>query len=179
MITHAAIGGSKDFPTYRSMGDHSESIQLDFDPGHITYEMLLDIFWQNHEPTRRAWSRQYMSAIFYHNEQQHKQALESKAREEKKINRKIHTQIYPFNRFYLAEEYHQKYQLRRYADLMREFKAIYPRDIDFVNSTAAARVNGYIGGNGTKQALEANMQDLGLSHGSQQQLLKIAGRWKN
>jgi hypothetical protein len=161
------------------MGDHSESVQLDFDPGQITYEMLLNIFWRNHEPTRRAWSRQYMSAIFYHDEQQYRLALESKAREEKKRNRKIHTRILPLKQFYLAEEYHQKYQLRQHPDLMREFKAIYPRDIDFINSTAAARVNGYIGGNGSIKELKDNIQDLGLSSGSQQRLLDYANRFNN
>ena len=60
-----------------------------------------------------------------------------------------------------------------------EFKAIYPHDIDFINSTAAARVNGYIGGNGSIKVLKGNIRDLGLSSGSQQRLLDFANRFKN
>ena len=161
------------------MGDHSEAVQIDYDPAQISYETLLDIFWQNHDPTKRAWGRQYMSAIFYHDARQHKLALESKAREEKRRNKKIQTKILPFDRFFLAEDYHQKYQLRRHVHLMREFNAMYPREVDFINSTAAARVNGYIGGNGTMKGLKANLQDLGLSAGSRQTLMTIANRWKN
>ena len=70
-------GGETLYPTYRSMGDHSESIQIDYDPARISYEELLEIFWKNHNPTQRAWRRQYMSAIFYHNANQHQLALET------------------------------------------------------------------------------------------------------
>ena len=120
-----------------------------------------------------------MSAIFYHNEEQRKLALETKAMEEERGNKKIQTEILPFSKFYLAEDYHQKWELRRQTDLMREFKAMYPRDIDFVNSTAAARVNGYIGGNGTLKEVQAVIEGLGLSPASREQLLAVANRWKN
>jgi hypothetical protein len=56
--------------------------------------------------------------------------------------KKIQTEILPFGKFYLAEDYHQKYQLRQRRQLMAEFKAMYSRNIDFVNSTAAARAKG-------------------------------------
>ena len=108
-----------------------------------------------------------MSAIFYHNDEQRKLALENQAFEEKQRNRKIQTEILPFSEFYLAEDYHQKYYLRGQTDLMREFKAMYPRDIDFVDSTAAARVNGYLGGNGTSEKIKATIESLGLSTGGQ------------
>lgn len=73
-----------------------------------------------------------MSAIFYHNDEQRKLALETRNFEEKQRNKKIQTAILPFAKFYLPEDYHQKYQLRGHKDLMREFKAMYPRDIDFI-----------------------------------------------
>jgi peptide-methionine (S)-S-oxide reductase len=56
---------------------------------------------------------------------------------------------------------------------------MYPRDIDVVNSTAAARVNGYIGGHGTLEEVQAVIENLGLSPASQQRLLALAKRWKN
>jgi len=112
-----------------------------------------------------------MSAIFYHNDEQRTLALETKALEEKQKNQKIRTEIVPFSQFYLAEDYHQKYELRGHSDLMREFKAMYPRDIDFINSTAAARANGYIGGHGTPEEVKATVKKLGLSNAAQQRLL--------
>jgi peptide-methionine (S)-S-oxide reductase len=161
------------------LGDHSETIQIDYDPARISYGKLLSIFWQSHDPTSRAWSRQYLSAIFYHNDEQRKLALETKAFEEKQRNKKIQTEIVPFDTFYLAEDYHQKYELRGHSDLMREFKAMYPRDLDFINSTAAARVNGYLGGYGSAEERKATIENLGLSTGAQERLLANSNKWKN
>ena len=50
-------GGEMLYPTYRSMGDHSESIQIDYDPARISYMELVEIFWKTHNPTQRAWRR--------------------------------------------------------------------------------------------------------------------------
>jgi len=120
-----------------------------------------------------------MSAIFYHDESQQKLALETKAFEERRRSKKIQTEIVPFDRFYLAEDYHQKYQLRQRRQLMTEFKTLYPRNIDFVNSTAAARVNGYVGGHGKPEEIMANIERLGLSGAGQKRLLEISNNWKN
>ena len=172
-------GGQKKDPTYRSIGDHSETIQIDYDPTRLSYKDLLFVFWQSHDPTHKSWSRQYMSAIFYQNDEQRKLALETKAFEENQRNRKIYTEIVPYGKFYLAEDYHQKYELRRHGDLMKELKAMYPRDIDFVNSTAAARINGYIGGHGKPEDFEAAIENLGLSAAGRERLLAISKRRKN
>ena len=120
-----------------------------------------------------------MSAIFYHNETQRELALETRALEEKKRNKKIQTEILPLSNFYLAEDYHQKYQLRGQRDLMREFKAMYPREVDFVNSTAAARVNGYLVGYGSSEEIKATVEKLGLSNAGREQVAAIARRLKN
>ena len=172
-------GGRQKDATYRSIGDHSETIQIDFDPARMSYKQLLAVFWHNHNPTQRAWSQQYKSAIFYHNDEQRRLALETQAFEEKQRNQKIQTELLPFSNFYLAEDYHQKYGLRGQRELMSEFKAIYPKDIDFVNSTAAARVNGYISGHGTPEEINATIATLGLSAAGQERLLGIAKRRKN
>lgn len=172
-------GGQKKNPTYRSIGDHSETIQIDFDPTQVSYKKLLAVFWHNHNPTQRAWSQQYKSAIFYHNDKQRKLALETQAFEENQRNQKIQTEILPFSNFYLAEDYHQKYGLRGNRELMIEFKAMYPKDIDFVNSTAAARVNGYISGHGTPGQIDATVASLGLSPAGRERLLAIFKRWRN
>lgn len=96
-------GGTKANPTYHALGDHTETIDMDYDPNEISYSELLDIFWNNHDPTTNC-KRQYMSAIFYHDEEQRLLAEETKAVMTKKKNRPIQTQILPAKEFYEAEE---------------------------------------------------------------------------
>ncbi len=167
-------GGILENPTYHNLGDHSETIQIDYDPNQITYKELLNVFWKSHTPTYKAWSRQYMPAIFYHNEEQKQFALEIKAHEETRLNKKIYTEILSHTKFYLAEDYHQKYTLQNRKEFMREFKMIYPTAEDFVNSTAAARINGYLAGDGSYETLQAEVESLGLSGATKQKLLNIA-----
>ena len=155
-------GGTTKNPTYRNIGDHSETTQIDFDPTQISYKQILEKFWTTHNPCRAAYSTQYRSAIFYHNDEQKKIALET-LKEQEGARGKIHTAIAPATEFYLAEDYHQKYALRNSAELIEEFERIYPDLNSFVNSTAAARVNGYIHGEGTLAAFEAEAASLGLS----------------
>jgi methionine-S-sulfoxide reductase len=156
-------GGLMSAPTYNNMGDHTEAVQVDYDPERITYDQLLDIFWESHRPTKRSWSRQYMKAIFYHNEQQRQLALASKAAVEKKIDQTVKTEVAPLRFFTLAEDYHQKYILKRHHSLNNEMKRIYPQHRDFVNSTAVARLNGYAGGYGSRDQLFREIESLGLS----------------
>ncbi len=89
-------------PTYYNLGDHTETVDIDYDPQATSYEELLKMFWKNHDPTRKC-SRQYMSAIFYHDEHQRKLAEESKRTEEKKRSSTIRTEILPMEKFYEAE----------------------------------------------------------------------------
>lgn len=118
-------------------------------------------------------SRQYMSAVYFHSEDQKRLALETKTREAAKRKIKIHTEIVPASEFYMAEAYHQKYLLRQRPVLMKEFNAIYPATEDFVNSTAAARINGYLGGYGTLIDLKAELNNLGLPPVTSKKLLEI------
>ena len=120
-----------------------------------------------------SWSRQYMSAVYFHSEEQKKLALETKNPEVPKRKGKIYTEIVPASEFYLAEAYHQKYLLRQRPALMKEFNAIYPAIEDFVNSTAAARINGYLGGYGTFSTLKAELNNLGLPPATSNKLLEI------
>jgi hypothetical protein len=103
-------------------------------------------------------------------------ARASKAREESDRDQTIYTEIVPFTEFWLAEDYHQKYRLQQSKNLKEAFTAIYADPGDFVNSTAAARVNGYLGGNGTLGQFEAEIDRLGLSPEARQYLAEIARR---
>lgn len=169
-------GGQKANPTYYSLGDHTETLQIDYDPNLISYGNLLDVFWDNHNPTRGAWSRQYMAAVFVETARQRELAEQSKAQLAARLNRQIVTEIIPAATFYWAEDYHQKYLLRQTPTLMREFQAIYPHLEDFVNSTAAARVNGYLGGYGTRETFQAELPTLGLTPAGESHLQKVARR---
>ena len=144
------------------MGNHAETIQVDYDPAQISYTELLDIFWQNHDPTISFGSNQYRSLLFYHDEEQRKLAEESKAALEATLSKEIITEILPYQNFTWAEDYHQKYQLRN-TPLEAEYLQIYPNPTDFVNSSATARVNGYLAGYGTSEMLAEEIDRLGLS----------------
>jgi peptide-methionine (S)-S-oxide reductase len=146
---------------------------MDFDPEKIPYERLLDIFWASHDPTSKSWSRQYKAVIFYHDEEQKNMAAATRDRLAAKLGTKINTEILPYEAFYLAEPYHQKYRLRSARDMMAEFSAMYPLEDDFVNSTAAARVNGYLGGYGSPELVKSEIGELGLSPGASKKLLDI------
>ncbi len=169
-------GGKKNNPTYRDLGDHIETVQIDYDPQKISYEELLDVFWNNHNPASPGWSRQYMNAIFYHNERQKKMAEESRNRAAARFGGKIHTEILPYIGFYRAEHYHQKYRLRNERDFLKEFSLIYPHYQELVDSTAAARVNGYLSGYGTLEDLQAEVDSFGLSPAARKKLLDIVRR---
>ena len=117
-----------------------------------------------------------MSIIFYHTEEQKRLAMETKEQEEARRGHSIQTSIIAFSDFYLAENYHQKYYLQQDNALMKEFNIIYPAAKDFINSTAAARVNGYAGGYGTLDNLQKELDSLGLSAAGSSRLLEIASR---
>jgi peptide-methionine (S)-S-oxide reductase len=168
-------GGATANPTYHSLGDHSETIQIDFDPSQISYERLLEVFWEEHDPTSRSWSRQYQAVVFSHDEEQKRQAIASRERVAKKLGKTIHTEVIAFTRFYVAEDYHQKYYLRQHRQILRQFQQYYPQAADLMNSTAAARVNGYIGGYGTTASLKADIDRLGLSEAARDELLERVG----
>lgn len=146
---------------------------MDFDPKTIGYDQLLNHFWQGHNPTSPAWSTQYMSAVFYHDPVQEAMARESLSREEKRRGKKIHTKILPAGTFYLAETYHQKYYLKGDPLFIKEIKRMYPRDESITDSTVAARLNGYLGGNGTPALLEKESAGYGLSSQAEEKLRLI------
>jgi methionine-S-sulfoxide reductase len=171
-------GGTKKNPTYHDLDGHSEAVQMDYDPAVISYEKLLAVFWDSHDPIAPAWSTQYKAAVFFHTDEQKRLAEESKRREETRVKGRIVTEILPAGEFTWAEDYHQKYLLRSEHDLLRELSAIYPKEEDFVNSTAAARINGYLDGYGTLAELQEDLPGLGLSFEATKRLTTIVSKRK-
>ena len=84
-------------------GDHTETVEIHYDAKQTTYRDLLKLFWENHDSTA-CHSRQYMSAIFYHNSEQERLAKETKEEHQNKLTKKIVTRILPAETFYDAEE---------------------------------------------------------------------------
>ncbi len=116
------IGGEVEKPTYKQVctdrTGHAEAVEVTFDPSKVSYESLLKIFWENHDPTtlnRQGpdWGSQYRSAIFFHSPEQEKAAVASVAEAQKSHKRPIVTQIVPAVEFWEAEDYHQQYLEKR------------------------------------------------------------------
>jgi peptide-methionine (S)-S-oxide reductase len=119
-VTSGYTGGQKMNPTYEEVSaggtGHAESVQVVYDPARVTYEKLLNVFWHNIDPTAKDRQfcdsgYQYRSAIFYHNEGQHRLALQSKAllEKDKTFKEPVVTEIAQATEFYPAEDYHQHY----------------------------------------------------------------------
>jgi peptide-methionine (S)-S-oxide reductase len=117
-VASGYAGGTKPNPTYEEVcsGEtgYAEVAQVTFNPAKISYEQILNVFWQSHDPTtlnRQGADRgtQYRSAIFYHNERQRAIAEKSKSAAQKLFSDPIVTEIVPLTKFYAAEDYHQDY----------------------------------------------------------------------
>ena len=118
------LGGTMENPTYKDVctgrTGHAEVVQLNYDPEVVSYEKLLDVFWDNHNPTTLNRQgpdvgTQYRSAIFYHTAEQKRLAEESKKKlqESGRFARPIVTEITAASTFYPAEDYHQRYLEKR------------------------------------------------------------------
>ena len=118
------MGGVTNNPTYNDVCSgttgHAETVEVTFDPKIISYEDLLNVFWQKHDPTTLNRQGpdigdQYRSVIFYYNNNQKKLAESSKEKlqESGKYDREIVTQIIPAPKFNPAEDYHQQYLMKR------------------------------------------------------------------
>ncbi|MBC8018103.1 MAG: peptide-methionine (S)-S-oxide reductase MsrA [Verrucomicrobia bacterium] len=119
-------GGRMDHPNYHDVctgvTGHAEAVEVTFDPAIISYDQLLNIFWQCHDPTQLNrqgpdLGTQYRSAIFYHTDAQKLMAEESLARLDRsgRLRRPVVTGIVPVDTFWEAEEHHQKYHQKHGA----------------------------------------------------------------
>lgn len=98
---------------YRSLGDHTEACQVDFDPRIISYRDMLALFWKMHDPFKLKMSTQYRNCLWFHSEAQKKAAEESIADLNTISGRHVLTPLEPIGPFWRAEEYHQQYLAKR------------------------------------------------------------------
>lgn len=119
-------GGMLQSPTYKDVctdaTGHAEVVEMDYDSAKVSYEQLLDLFFELHDPTQLNrqgpdWGKQYRSVVFYHSPEQEAAAKQTIARltGEKRFSKPIVTQVVPAETFWRAEEYHQKYLEKRGA----------------------------------------------------------------
>jgi peptide methionine sulfoxide reductase msrA/msrB len=164
-------GGTTEGPTYKMIGDHTETIEIDYDPEVISYRELLEIFFDSHNPYSQAYSRQYASLILYNNSEQQQIAETVKKELEAESGREIKTEIKELDRFYLAEDYHQKFRLQQQVAFRDHYLDQMTME-EFINSPAVTKVSGYITGNGERDNIIQNIGELGLTTELQERLLE-------
>jgi len=126
-VTGTAVGfegGNFEQPSYRDVctdaTGHAEVVEIDYDPAKVSYQQLLEKFFEMHDPTQLNrqgpdWGAQYRSAIFFHSPEQEKAAKETIAKlsAEKRFSKPIVTEVIPAQTFWRAEDYHQHYLEKR------------------------------------------------------------------
>jgi len=159
-------GGTAKSPSYHRIGDHAETIQIDFDPTIIRYKQLLERFWTSHDAYARPYSTQYRSLVLLHDDAQRAAAEALIDREAEQRGTRPLTEVVPIGGFTRAERYHQKYRLQTTSDLREVVAELStgPGGFDaFVDSTVAARLNGYVAGWVARERLEREIDRFGLS----------------
>lgn len=169
-------GGKSVSPTYRNIGDHIETVDIQFDPAKLSYKVnskqnhhhdnivcfqeLLEIFFKFHDPTVK-YKRQYISAILYHNEEQKATIDQVVANISSKYSKAIVTEVIAFTTFTEAEDYHQKYFLRKHDQIVREMSF---NNRSIIDSPIACKLNSFCAGFGTIEQLQNTQMKLSQSN---------------
>lgn len=167
-------GGTTKRPTYRKIGDHTETVEIDFAPRLITYEQLLEVFWNNHNPVNINGykGRQYQSLLFYRDEEQREAINRIKLRMESHKGT-LDTEIAPYAEFFSAEPRHQKYYLKRFPNAVEKLGAYYPSEEEWVNSTLAARLNGLAKGYSNLERIRREIAQWPISPSDQAEFIAL------
>lgn len=120
---------------------------------------MLNIFWNGHDGKDK-YKTQYMSAIFYHDDEQKAEAEQTKAEQEKKAGVKFVTVIAEAGKWHDAEDYHQKYRLRGHTTI---FNQLALNDQQVITTHIAARLNGWLSGYGDPKHIDKEFKELGLT----------------
>ena len=101
----------------------------------------MELFWKDHDPYSPPWSTQYKSAIYYHDDEQRRLAERTRDELAQRSGKQVRTALVPVERFYYAEDYHQKYYLRN-SESFESLRSGFASEREFIDSTEAARANG-------------------------------------
>ncbi|SFT12921.1 peptide-methionine (S)-S-oxide reductase [Paenibacillus sp. BC26] len=137
-------GGTTDNPKTRHTGDHTEMVEIEFDPAIVRLETILALFWNNHNPANinNYRDRLYNSLVLYRDKAQLsviQEVMKSRGEQGKGVPA---TEYMPYTVFYPAEDRHQKYFLKRFPDAIAKLRTLFPTDDELTQATLAARLNG-------------------------------------
>ena len=138
-------GGTRTDPSYHALGDHTEVVQVDFDPERTSYRALAGRALDAHDPNRQVRTTQYQNVVFAVTAAQ-RETLAAVLEERGLQADAIETRIERLDRFYPAEDYHQKHSLRGTPGLQPVFDELGYDDVELRESPAAAKLNGAAGG---------------------------------
>jgi len=144
-------GGTTPDPTYADIGDHTEALQIEYDPRELSFADLLDVAFRSHDPRHRVGKTQYQNIVFTATEKQ-REALASYLEGSEYGREGIETRIEPLEQFTLAEPYHQKYRLQSKRWATTVFREAGYDGADLRESPAAAKLNGYVAGHDIPEA---------------------------
>jgi methionine-S-sulfoxide reductase len=170
-------GGTTAAPSYGNIGDHAEAVQMEFDPEIISYVELLEVFWEHQRERRIGSSSQYRTMILVHDADQQAAALAMIDRLENERGDSLPIPVVPLGTFTRAEERHQKFHLQSRRALRVVFDELLVRYAcfgEFVDSTVAARVNGFAAGAAPSGWINAHLAALGLSEDAASALCSAA-----
>ncbi|QAY67260.1 peptide-methionine (S)-S-oxide reductase MsrA [Paenibacillus protaetiae] len=174
-------GGTSADPNYRRMGDHTEVVEVDYDPAAIPLAKLLKLFWDSHNPVNINGykGRQYQSLLLYRNEAQLAEALMVLEQLSAGGKLKPETEIRLYDRFFIAEDRHQKYDVKRYPHAVELLERLYPPGQRWEHGTLAARLNGLAKGYTSLQRVIAEMEQWPADAEEKSRLIRLVKqiRW--
>ena len=151
-------GGTKSDPTYEALGDHTEVLQIEYDPEQLSFSELLEQALAEHNPYQQPQKRQYQNIIFTETATQHDPLLT--VLNERDLNRdRIETRLESLDRFHLAEAYHQKFNLRGKRWITDVFTEVDYDDEAVRESPAAAKLNALVAGHDVSAPFDGQSYD--------------------
>ncbi|WP_281887118.1 peptide-methionine (S)-S-oxide reductase [Paenibacillus sp. YYML68] len=168
-------GGTTAGPTYRSMGDHTEMVEVVYDEAQLTLERILDVFWSHHSPLNinDYKGRQYQSILLYRDSEQLERIEAALEAIERREGTRPATDVMPLLSFTPAEERHQKYYLKRYPDAVGKLRSLYRDEAALTESTVAARLNGLAKGYTNLTAITDEIRGWVIDESERERLLQL------
>lgn len=167
--------GGNSIPSYKELGWHSEVIEVDYDPNIVSYENLVNRFFEMHDETLRPYDQRVKSIVFTRSDNEYKYVKE-KIEALKVLNKKgIYTEVKKFDKFYIAEDEHQFKYLKKETGLFNEMLARYPSTEDQLQSILVSKMNASVLGLLDQDALDQLIETYSLSSEGKSRLYQING----
>lgn len=166
-------GGDTTTPSYENLGNHIEVIEVDYDPTVISYEGLIEAYFNLYDASVRPYSHRVKSVIYFRTENEKQIANRVKTAVSQQLNKPLFTEVDPMPVFYIAEAYHQLSYLKKETSLYSEISQMFPDENVQLLSVLASKLNGFIAGYGTLEALENVLEQSSLSSESLKRMHEI------